>query len=240
MSATETSLSNSFTINETVKYICSGKCLLPTVREGNIWSPDDVVRLFDFLVRKHSLGSFVFWSVNRERMKDYKFYPLWQDQHESCNQDEFKVSLGGAENVLVVLDGKRRLASLYIALKGINGSGMPGESCDNDIHLHERKLHFNLLSKPAEGEPYLGFKFLTPLEASGQRDENTYWFEIGKVLGFRSTDDANKYLRDNNLTGTQCPSHWVLEFFRIFNEKGIITCHLETCEEVGRAFMVLL
>ncbi|WXG46743.1 MAG: DUF262 domain-containing protein [Candidatus Atabeyarchaeum deiterrae] len=240
MLATEISLISSFTINETIKHICSGKFLLPTVQEGNIWSPNDVVRLFDSLVRRHSLGSFVFWSVGREKMKDYKFYPLWRDQHESCNQNELNVSLGGAENVLVVLDGKRRLASLYVALKGINGSGMPGESCDNDIHLHERKLHFNLLSKPAEDEPYRGFKFLTSLEASGQRDENTHWFEIGKVLEFRTVGDANNYLRDSNLIGIQCSSHWMLKFFKVFNEKGIITGHLETCEEVGRAFMVLL
>ena len=71
-----------------------------------------------------------------------------------------------------VWDGQQRITALYIGLKG---------------SYEGKKLYVNLLDKPnIEDNDELGlsyyFKFLTPDEATKDRNEKTFWFEVGDIL----------------------------------------------------------
>ena len=63
-------------------------------------------------------------------------------------------------------------------------------------------MYLNLLSKSDEFGLLYDFKFLTA-EESAEKNDKTYWFEVGKVLDFSNLQDINKYLKTNKLSHSE-------------------------------------
>jgi uncharacterized protein with ParB-like and HNH nuclease domain len=59
------------TIRDTIQRIQQREYLLPGIQREFVWQPDQIYRLFDSLVRRYPIGSFLFWRVNEEHKADY-------------------------------------------------------------------------------------------------------------------------------------------------------------------------
>lgn len=104
-----------------------GGLWLPNIQRQFVWNTEQIVRLFDSVMRQYPLSSMLLWKT-REEVKYRKFI---------ANFNDGKVDLkahyhhGKKKAKWLVLDGQQRLQSFYLALKG---------SIDGQV------LHFNLLS----------------------------------------------------------------------------------------------
>jgi hypothetical protein len=222
-------------VRDLVEHIYMGTCLVPAAHEGDlVLSSQQIVALFDFLMREHGVGTFLFWSLDKSKIKNYHFYEMSKDQKQSGG-----CAIGEVDNddcVTVVLDGRRRLTSLYAGLKGSNGSGIPWETEDCDSDLKDRVLYLNLLYEPSKPDDVYEFRFLTFREAM-KRDQKTHWFDVSRVLDFRGAGDIASYLEENSLIEGETARRVLCKLYQVINESGAISYYLETSEELGDVIM---
>lgn len=167
---------------------------LPAIQREYVWKPDQIVQLFDSILRGYPISSFLFWDVkpgNRENWEIYKFI----DDYKAGGVHNARANVHGTQNCILVLDGQQRLTSLLIGLKGsyaIRKQGRQKKVPDRYA------LYLNLLTDPEsennnpESGVYYGFAF----QKKGKeppKDEDNYWFPISKILDF----DEEKKLEDH-------------------------------------------
>lgn len=105
------------------------KYFLPHIQRELVWTQDQIVKLFDSLMRGYPISTFLFWKIAGKRditkLEFTKYYKKGITKNEintDVDKDEF----------WLVLDGQQRLQSFYIALKG---------------SYNDSELFFNALSK---------------------------------------------------------------------------------------------
>ena len=90
---------------------------LPAIQREYVWRPDQIVQLFDSIMRNYPIGSFLFWELNPENRNKWDVYQFVQyyKQDETHNDP---ANTDGVQQLTLVLDGQQRLTSLLIGLKG--------------------------------------------------------------------------------------------------------------------------
>lgn len=97
------------TVKEAIDNIHSKKYLLPAIQRELVWETDNIELLFDSLMRDYPVGSFLFWYVDKTRIKDFQFYEFIRDYHERDSSHNPKANLSGSEDITAILDGQQRL-----------------------------------------------------------------------------------------------------------------------------------
>ena len=90
--------------------------LMPAIQREFVWSTDQIVRLFDSLMRGYPVGSFLLWQVEPMTAQSYTFYEFLTNFHERDNPYADKATVPSGYGTTAVLDGQQRLTSLNIAL----------------------------------------------------------------------------------------------------------------------------
>ena len=147
------------------------------------------------LLRDYPISSFLFWLVEKENVKDYKFYEFLRNYHERDKRHNPKADINGEEGITAVLDGQQRLTSIYIALKGTYAYKLPRKRWDNDQAYPVRKLYLNLVKQSEDTELEFSFRFLTENEAK-YKNENNYWFPVSEILNLKEPGDVSEYLTE--------------------------------------------
>ncbi|RPJ49789.1 MAG: DUF262 domain-containing protein [Methanobacteriota archaeon] len=101
------------TIREAVDNIHRKEYLLPAIQREFVWDDDQIVRLFDSLMRGYPIGSFLFWKVEKDRSKRFQFYEFIRNYHQRDCKHNPKADISGEEGITAVLDGQQRLTALY-------------------------------------------------------------------------------------------------------------------------------
>lgn len=184
------------TISEAISNIHTKKYLLPSIQREFVWSTDQITKLFDSLMRDYPISSFLFWEVDKEKTREFKFYEFLRDYHQKKNRHNEKADLNGSEDIISILDGQQRLTSLYIGLKGSYAYKLPRKRYSDEQAYPTRKLYLNLLEPSNNVEYEYGFEFLTDEEAN-KNDENHYWFRVGEILDLKDTTQVMDYLIKN-------------------------------------------
>ncbi|MBF0336742.1 MAG: DUF262 domain-containing protein [Nitrospirae bacterium] len=222
------------TVKEAVDNIHTKKYLLPAIQREVVWDTDQIVCLFDSLMRDYPIGSFLFWYVTRNNTDKYQFYEFVREYHERDNCHNAKANLNGQDDITGVLDGQQRLTSLYIGLRGSYAYKEPRKRWNNPLAFPARKLYLNLLS-PYEGNDQIDmqfdFAFLTDQEAN-QHDEGAFWFMVGHILSFKNQASVNTYMINQQLM--QRPEEQAIfanealfKLWSIIHEKPVINYFLE-------------
>lgn len=192
------------TLREAISNIDNKKYFLPAIQREFVWDDDQIERLFDSLMRGYPIGAFLFWEVNSTNKKAFQFYEFIRDYHERDRRHNVPANVSGEREIIAILDGQQRLTSLYVGLKGTYADKLPRYRWDNPSAFPQRKLYVNLLTKSKNGDLEYDFQFLTAEEALN-RNEEVYWFEVGKILDLHEQHEVNSYLLDNDLMSNQTP-----------------------------------
>ncbi|WP_298286823.1 DUF262 domain-containing protein [uncultured Lutibacter sp.] len=233
------------TIAEVINDIHRKKYLLPAIQREFVWGTDQIERLFDSLMRDYPISSFLFWSVEKEKVKDYEFYEFLRQYHERKQIHNPEANISGEEGITAVLDGQQRLTSLYIALKGTYAFKLPRKRWDNPDAYPERKLHLNILaSSKEEGREY-DFRFLTTDEAKIKND-TTFWFPIPAILDLKELENISQFLIDNGIFSdytkevASFANKALTKLYKVIHIEASISYFLEKSQELDKVLNIFI
>ncbi|MFC4633351.1 DUF262 domain-containing protein [Dokdonia ponticola] len=234
------------TIKKAIDNIRKRKYVLPSIQREFVWEPDQIEKLFDSLMRNYPISTFLFWKVDKSRIKDFQFYEFLKDYHEKKAKHNTKADIGNEEDVIAILDGQQRMTSLYIALTGSHAKKLPYYSSKNENAYPKKKLYLNLLSKAKNIELEYDFRFLSKDEI--ENTENEFWFECSEVLNFDDLSKVMQYLMHNGLTDTSkftneqstFALNTISHFFNVINQEKPISFFLEESEELDKVLQIFI
>jgi hypothetical protein len=155
---------------------------LPALQREFVWTEDQVCALFDSLMRRYPISSFLFWQVPVESRDDVEAYEFLHSVKESCNR-ALLARVHGKPNITFVLDGQQRLTALLVGLQGTYQGRKTKSGKGARTHV-PKKLYLDLLHDgrvpDADDETSYHFEFYdyTP----SLLKQNSYWFEVGRIL----------------------------------------------------------
>src|SRR5205814_9286273 len=81
---------------------------LPAIQREFVWKPEQIRRLFDSIMRKYPISSFLFWELTAESRKKYQVYKFLEKAREGGTHNDL-ANTDGVANLTLVLDGQQRL-----------------------------------------------------------------------------------------------------------------------------------
>lgn len=169
--------------------------LIPSIQRPYVWESEQIVKLFDSLMRGYPINTFLLWQLEPDHFGDLEIYRFVRDfRHGDIHNDP--ASVDGTLPITLVLDGQQRLTSLLIGLTGSytvrNGVRGRGAGWVSKI------LMLNLVQSPdvdadedEDGfqvrELYYGFKFIST-ERLPKNDRESVWFKVQNIMDIRDAD----------------------------------------------------
>lgn len=158
---------------------------LPAIQREFVWSADQIVQLFDSLLRGYPISSFLFWELtpeNRDRWEAFKFIADFS-QKEPHNES---ANTSSVQQMTLVLDGQQRLTSLFIGLKGSYTGKKKYKRRSNDSAWERQRLYLDLLkdARSEDGEDGdLGIRYgLSFTDSAPKNTPGHRWFSVGYIL----------------------------------------------------------
>lgn len=174
----------STSVMETLEKINSSY-FLPSLQRPYVWGTKDIELLFDSLMRKYPISSFLIWDVKPgdiDGLNVYKFiedYAVDTSMNASANIGNQRVSL--------VLDGQQRLTSLLIGLKGSFTKNVGKK-------VKQQYLYMDLLRMPMNekfgGDRGYAFKFMEPDDVVSSKEQQ--WFRVSHMNTCRSREGLDR------------------------------------------------
>ncbi|MDD3013667.1 MAG: DUF262 domain-containing protein [Candidatus Gastranaerophilales bacterium] len=186
---------NDWSIYETIRRINEGKMFLPALQRKFVWKAEQIIELFDSILRGYPIGTFLFWNLEEvKNINAYSFYEFLNHYDEESNKHNALApfpQLENKEGYYGVLDGQQRLSSLYLALQGTYKFKKSRER-----YARERKLFIDLtheINNEQIEDAELTYKldFLSKEEIEAKK-KNEYWFEVRAILTFNDIEQANE------------------------------------------------
>jgi hypothetical protein len=235
------------TIKKAIDNIRKKHYVLPSIQREFVWDTEQVEKLFDSLMRDYPISTFLFWKVEKTKIKDFQFYEFLKNYHEKKSRHNLKADLSQEEDVISVLDGQQRMTSMYIGLTGTYAKKLPYYSWTSEHAFPIKKLYLNILKPADDIELEYDFRFLTVNEAA-QSDHEHFWFEAGKILDFTDIAKVMAYLMSTGLTDTSKYTseqgnfalNTLNQFFNVIHQKGSISHFLEEGEELDKVLQIFI
>lgn len=224
---------------------------LPAIQREFVWKPEQIVQLFDSILRGYPISSFLFWELkpeNRDKWQVYKFLEkaaFGGTHNELANTD-------GITSLSLVLDGQQRLTSLMIGLRGTYVAKKKYKRWDNPDAWSPQRLHLDLYADPGSDSDanevgiYYRFEFL---EDTPDPDEDHYWFRVGRILDFDEKAKFEKFLdeQDDELTrqGRTRSERRTFErnfasLYKAIHEDEVIAYYTETDQDYDRVLDIFV
>lgn len=166
---------------------------LPAIQRPYVWEPDQIIALFDSLLKGYPISSFLFWEVKPENRRNWDIYSFIENFKYGDVHNEQAEPDG--RDIVLVLDGQQRLTSLIIGLRGSYTVKVKHKRWDNPSAWVRQKLYLDLFKDPTsedqEDRQDLGITY--GLKFSVERPENGpnhHWIKVGSVLDF---DDEDRF-----------------------------------------------
>ena len=234
------------TIKKAIENIRKRNYVLPSIQREFVWGTDQIETLFDSLMRGYPIGTFLFWSVDKGKIKDFQFYEFLREYHETNNTRCKKADISDEQDIIAVLDGQQRITSFYLALTGTYAYKRPYISPKKPDAYPKRKLYLNLLKPSDKVEAEYDFRFLTE-EVASNPNEGSHWFPCSEIMNF---DDGGviTYLTKNKLMDssvyTEKQSNFAGKtlnaFFNAIHKNGTISFYLEEGEELDKVLQIFI
>jgi hypothetical protein len=235
------------TVKKAIDNIRKKHYVLPSIQREFVWDTTQIERLFDSLMRDYPISTFLFWKVDKHKIRDFQFYEFLKYYHERKSRHNTKADLSQEEDVIAVLDGQQRMTSIYIGLTGTHAKKMPYFSWTSEHAFPVKKLYLNLLKPANDIELEYDFKFLSVEEAEHKGTDH-FWFEAGKILDFTDIAKVLAYLMKIGITDTSIYPHeqgifalnTLNQFYNVIHQKGSISYFLEEGEELDKVLQIFI
>ncbi len=169
---------------------------IPSIQRPYVWEPEQIVKLFDSLMRGYPINSFLFWELQPENFGDWDVYQFVRKFRQGNIHNE-EATPSTDKPAILVLDGQQRLTSLLIGLMGSYTMRLKKARKLTDSSWFEDALYLDLLQQaelaedadPDEAavrETYFGFKFLAN-ERPPAASKNHLWFRVSDIMGISTT-----------------------------------------------------
>lgn len=230
------------TIKQALKNIESNNYLLPAIQREVVWSKDQIVRLFDSLMRDYPIGSFLFWNVEEHNSKEYTFYEFMTHYHQLRNRHLKRHELTTKRQLIGVLDGQQRLTALNIGLRGSYAARRYRTWAHIESNYPKTQLYLRL-DQPADQNDMgmeFDFRFLPP--ANVTNDSERHWFPVSAMLDMDRDVGVDEYLEDHNLTGqgNRFPRRTLRRLERVVHQDLIINYFLEPSQDLDKVLNVFI
>ena len=231
-------------ISEAILNIDQNKYLLPAIQREFVWSHDKVEWLFDSIMRNYPISSFLFWEVNEQTAKGYKFYKFISEYRERYKTHNDEISTNGLTSFNAILDGQQRLTSLYLGLKGSFAYKEYRKKWENtEVSIPTRQLYLNIdqeLNNEEDGRVY-EFKFLRNQDTKNQiiykSSTNINWFKVGEILNLTNDEDLDNFVE--NLNGAFARKA-IRQLKRTINDYKLINFFLEKDQNIDKALNIFI
>jgi hypothetical protein len=179
-------------IEEMLTAIHRHEYLMPAIQREFVWSTDQIIRLFDSLMRGYPVGSFLLWQVEPATAQSYTFYEFLTHFHERDSPYAGKATVPTGAGTIAVLDGQQRLTSLNIAIYGSFAEKRKYAWWNRPDAFPVKRLYLNLTADPLDEELGLRYdlRFLSDVEAGVPADQEDAWFRVGDVLQLTNSGPA--------------------------------------------------
>ncbi len=188
------------TIKTTLDRVWKHDYVLPAIQREFVWNPDQICMLFDSLMQGFPVGSFLFWKIDPETAKNFRFFDSMREYHERDNPHCPPLGKAPDGPITAVLDGQQRLTALNIGLRGSLAVKEPHKWWNSPKAFPVKKLYLDLMHQPVadeEGAMYR-FEFLTA-ERAALNSDSEYWFPVHQVYGMAESHQPMMYLAGINL-----------------------------------------
>lgn len=234
------------TIKDAIENIRKRHYVLPSIQREFVWGPEQIEQLFDSLMRDYPISTFLFWRVEKQRIKDFQFYEFLREYHEKHSRHNPKADLPQNEDVIAILDGQQRLTSLYLALCGSHAEKLPYRRRDKLESYPKRKLYLNLLAPSPDVEMEYDFKFLT--EEDAKPKPGFYWFEVSKILEITEMKGIMKYMAQHRLMDTSqytaaqgdFASEALSQLWNVIHQAGTLSYYEEKGEALDKVLQIFI
>lgn len=172
---------------------------LPAIQREFVWDTDQIIRLFDSVMRDYPIGSFLVWRLRGEDASSqikYRFvkhyiedsvYPDEPDfeplsHHNPRVTDAEEDELPNKQRL--ILDGQQRLTAFNIGLRGTYTEKKKFAQYKKASAWNQKRLYLNIFSDPQkELEDELGLRYEFKFKTSRpEPTENAFWFRVGRIL----------------------------------------------------------
>jgi hypothetical protein len=226
---------------------------LPAIQRPYVWQPEQIVALFDSLLKGYPISSFLFWEIKPERRSDWEIYKFVENFRFGNVHNEIAEPDG--RDVVLVLDGQQRLTSLLIGLQGTFTVRSKYSRRNNPDAWSKQRLYIDLLKDPkTESEDEddregLGVTYgLRFFEREPPAHPDHLWMKVGRILDCTS-DDVLYRLADEMLS--QLPADTPLSMRRVVErvlsklystiwKDGVIAYYTEKDQDYDRVLNIFI
>lgn len=211
---------------------------LPSIQREFVWKPEQVIALFDSILRGYPIGSFLFWNLKEQSRDKWQTYQFLSNVKQTGTHNE-PASISDVQDPVLILDGQQRLTSLLVGLRGFYTIRKRYARWNNPDAYQKCRLYLDLLHDPrvaneSEGssaDTYYRLQFRpadTPFTATEA------WYPVGSILKYRSADAfiEHKFEQRRRLPGDVTIAQATTL------EKNIERLHRAICAEDVIAFYV--
>ena len=169
---------------------------LPAIQREFVWKPEQIIQLFDSIMRGYPISSFLFWSLKAENKNNWQVYKFIERARQGGTHNELATT-DGVDNLILALDGQQRFTSLMIGLKGIYEIKRKYGRRDNIDTWTPHRLYIDLLADPqldaqgSEAGAYYKFEFKSEVPKSSAEQ---YWYRVGQILDIDSRQKLDDIL----------------------------------------------
>lgn len=173
---------------------------LPAIQRPYVWDTDQIIRLFDSLLKGLPISNFLLWQMSSETTSTWDSYKFIENFKQG---DTHNIGVNLSErSATYVLDGQQRLTSLLIGFYGSYTVKTKFARKGNQDAWTQKYLYFDLLKAPDEQDEddvdsdiavTYGLNFF-------ERDQRTtpenYWFRVSRFKYIETEEDFEVLNRD--------------------------------------------
>lgn len=234
------------TIEKVLDRIQAQEYVLPSIQREFAWDTDQVIRLFDSLMRGYPIGAFLFWNVKgrdeaqSDAARDFVFYGVIRDYHEWKSPHCPRLDIPKQRPVVAILDGQQRLTALNIGLRGTHAQKLPWKHRHKLDAYPVKRLYLNIEGPAAEGNELnmeYDFAFLTAKEAE---DRGPTWFLVADILTFADLPEIHDYLLKIELGASKYAFRALSRLHAVVKSDGIISYYEEEAQDLDKVLNIFI
>jgi len=228
------------TVREALDRIHRHDYVLPAIQREFVWRPEQIARLFDSIMQGYPIGSFLFWSVESDYVRQYKFYDFVQNYHQKLRPHCPPVDVPPGHPVVAVLDGQQRLTALNIGLRGSHAQKEPRKWWNSPDAFPERSLYLNIAADAEDNEGGLTYDFRFISDARAQQADENHWFRVGQILELADATEIFEYIQNAGLASNRHAFKTLNRLHTVVHQERLIAYFEEASQDLDKVLNIFI